>query len=97
MLIIRSFSMVQCRQMGILEETIVALMLQVIVMRMSGDMAHGVLCRDPLDLGPDHHSIHNLAFHTCTVPSMPPLAMYLPLGDHATACTAGPVPAECLV
>src|SRR5947199_10498804 len=38
-----------------------------------------------------------LAFHTCTVPSMPPEAMYLPLGDHATACTACTIEVECLV
>jgi hypothetical protein len=36
--------------------------------------------------------IHSLAFHTCTLPSIPPLAIYLPLGDHATACTAWPSP-----
>src|SRR5437588_11501607 len=29
-----------------------------------------------------------LAFHTCTVLSPPPEAMYLPFGDHATACTS---------
>jgi hypothetical protein len=47
---------------------------------------------------PDQYCFcHNLAFHTCTVPSMPPLAMYLPLGDQATACTAMPVEAACLV